>query len=80
VVIHEFGFPRLALPPFEANSPSIVDANAVLSGSIAFQSLKTITGRHAQILKSHCRVKNLKFGFRAPLNLLGDAFHGVTRE
>ena len=80
MIIDKLGVPRLAYPPHEANPPSIIDADAVLSDSIAFQSFEAIAWRHAQILKPHRRVKHLKFGSRAPLNLLGDAFHGVTPE
>lgn len=80
MIINKRGVPRFAFPPHEANPPLIVDANTVLSHSIAFQSLKSITRRHTQILKSHCGVKYLKFGPRAALNMLGDAFHHVTRK
>lgn len=80
MIIDKLGVPRLARPPHEANPPSIIDANAVLSNSIAFEGLKTIARRHTQILQPNCRVKHLKFGQRTALNLRCDAFHCITRE
>lgn len=80
MIINELGVPGLALAPHETNPPLIVDANTILPSTVALQSLKTISGRHTQILYSNCRVEHLKLGSCAPLNLLGDAFHGIARE
>jgi hypothetical protein len=50
MVIHDlniFGTPCL---PIKADAPLIVDTNAVLPGTVAFEHLKTISGWHSQII------------------------------
>jgi len=42
---------RLAISPDEADSPLIVYANAVLSGSIAFERFQTVARRNAKLLQ-----------------------------
>ena len=48
MIVHDFDAVRAAFGPDEAHAPAIVDANAELSGPIAFQGLKPIAGRRAQ--------------------------------
>jgi hypothetical protein len=44
MVVGDLNIPRIAIPPYETDTPSVVDANAVLSSTVASQSLKTIAG------------------------------------
>ena len=41
----------MAIAPFEANAPLVVDPNAVLTGAVSAQSFQSIGRRHAQILQ-----------------------------
>jgi len=51
VVIHDLDLVRVPVAPLEAHSPTIVDANAVLAGTISHQLLEPIPGRDAEIGK-----------------------------
>lgn len=52
MIINYFDFFCESIRPAKANSPLIIDANAVLTGTIAFKRLKMIAGRDPQILKA----------------------------
>lgn len=51
MVVNDLDLERIAVLPAETNSPLIIDADAVLSGSITTELLEPIPGRHAQIRK-----------------------------
>jgi hypothetical protein len=48
MVIHDFDVIAMAVAPDEADPPLIVDANGVLSFSVAPQGLQLIAGRRGQ--------------------------------
>jgi hypothetical protein len=52
---------RLARLPDEANSPLIIDPNAVLTSSISFERLQAVTRRNAEILDLSGGVKVEQF-------------------
>jgi len=39
------------LLPTKANAPLIVDTNAALAGTVAFEHFKAISGRHSQVIQ-----------------------------
>jgi len=43
--------------PCEADSILIIDANGILTGSITFEPLKSITGRYSEIIQSLSNVQ-----------------------
>jgi hypothetical protein len=45
VVVDDFDFIRITFFPAKTNSPLIVDPDAMLSGSIALQSLQPVSRR-----------------------------------
>jgi len=47
----------MAFSPDEANSPLIVDADRMLSLSLACQRFQPITGRHAKVIETLCIVE-----------------------
>lgn len=49
MIIHDFHIMRVAVSPTKTESPAIVDTDAVLTGSIAFQSLQSISWRCSQV-------------------------------
>ena len=51
MVINNFDTVRAAICPTEANTPLIVDSNAVLTRTIALECLKMIAGWNPQIIK-----------------------------
>jgi hypothetical protein len=52
VVINDFHVFCPNLRPTKADTPLIVDTNAVLTGTITLECLKVIAGWHPQIIKS----------------------------
>lgn len=42
----------LAVAPEEADSPLVVDADAVLAGAVALQGFEGVAGRNAKIVKA----------------------------
>ena len=67
MIINDFNILRSRSGPAEADAPLIVDTNAVLTLSIAIQSLKSVAGRRAQELE-RCRSLELR-------ELAGRYFH-----
>jgi hypothetical protein len=51
VIIHDFDFICIAVAPYEAEPPLIVDADAVLAGAVALERLQSISRRNAKILQ-----------------------------
>ena len=45
MVIHNFYFMRVFALPGEADAPLVVDADAVLSRAVAFESFQAVAGR-----------------------------------
>jgi hypothetical protein len=52
VVINDFHIFWTCIRPIEADTPLIVDTNAVLTGTITLEYFKVIAGWHPQIIKS----------------------------
>ncbi len=52
MTIHNLNIPCVAILPPEADTPLIVDPDAVLSLSVALEGLKAVTRRLRQILQS----------------------------
>jgi hypothetical protein len=51
MVVHDLDIVRIAVAPAKADSPLIVDSNAVLAGPIAAKLLEPITGRDSKIVQ-----------------------------
>lgn len=58
------------LLPTKTDSPLVVDANAVLSGTITCQLLKAIAKGHAQVVERSGRIKLDKLAERDAVNAL----------
>src|SRR5271155_4527541 len=63
VVIRYLHVVRIPLPPKEAHTKLIVDANAVLANTVSAQSLQPVAGGNSQILHAHGCVKCGHFPF-----------------
>src|ERR1019366_89569 len=48
-IVHDLNFVSIPLAPNEAQTPLVVNANAVLSPAVAMQSFQAISGRRCQI-------------------------------
>jgi len=58
VVVNDLNVVRVAVPPAEADPPSVVHSDAVLPGPIAAKSLEPVTGWDAEILQSNRRIQH----------------------
>ena len=52
VIIRYFDLVNVAIVPAKTDAALIVDADAVLSGSVAFQLLEAVSRRHCEIIQS----------------------------
>ena len=52
MVVNDLDLPCFTIAPRETDTPSFVDANAVVPAAVALQRLKPITGRCSQIIQS----------------------------
>jgi hypothetical protein len=54
VIVHDFDIFRAGACPAKADAILIIDADAMLSHSLAFQSFQSIAGRDPEIAQAHC--------------------------
>ena len=66
MVINNFDTVRASIRPTKTNTPLIVDSNAVLARTIAFECFKMIAGWNFQVFKP---ISNFKLSEFAPCNL-----------
>ena len=71
---------RAILSPEKANSPLVVDADAVLSFAVAHQRFKLIAGRRTQArqLRSGMELKQLASSY--PLNVLESGYRSTMEK
>lgn len=80
MIIDDFDFHGATLGPSKANAPLIVDANAVLALSIAFQRFESMRRRNEEVGQPHCGYHTLKSHTGAPLYRMGQMPDGVPFE
>ena len=51
MIIHDFYVIGISVSPNKADSPLVIDTDAVLAPAVAFQGFQMIVGRYAQILQ-----------------------------
>jgi hypothetical protein len=69
MVVHDFYVVNVSLLPNEADAPLIVDADAVLANSIAFESFQSVARGHSQIHEALSVVQHPQFPTGYPLHL-----------
>jgi hypothetical protein len=80
LIIHNFDIVRVAVLPSKANSPSIIDTDAILSLPIPFQRFQLIAGRLPQILKGFGAIQVEKFASCLPFEGLKTANWAIIKE
>jgi hypothetical protein len=68
VVVNDFDFVGIAIPPFKADSVLAVDSQTPLALSVTLQPLQPISGRGVQLLNRGNSVNLPKLAKRHPLN------------
>jgi hypothetical protein len=67
VIVRDLDAGRSRGGPGKADTPLVVDANAVLSRSIASELLETIARRHPQIVECLRSINDQQLSMRYPL-------------
>ena len=75
--LHILGTPR---SPHKANSPLIVDTNAVLPLSISLQRFKMIAWRYTQVIKNQGPVQLLQLSKRRSFNIDPATYTSALKE
>jgi len=57
VIVDDFNFFGIAVPPHKTDSVAIVDANAPLAGSITSKRFETISGGRPQVVQAFRHVE-----------------------
>ena len=71
VVINDLDLLGFTFAPDKADAVLIVDSDAVLSPSVAFESFQPVSRRAVQVFKVCSGVKHYEFSVRSLLNGLG---------
>src|ERR1019366_6297462 len=80
MIVGDLDSVRLAVNPAKANSPLVVDADAVLSVAIACKFLQSIPRRHAQIIQRFGRIENRQLTQCGALQFSGEPLDPFTPE
>jgi len=80
VVIDNDDVKRIPILPAKADAPLIVDANAVLTGAVAFELLQTVAGRDAEVFELLRGINQREFAQHQTLELAGKATHKFATE
>jgi hypothetical protein len=67
MIVHDLYVVRIAIAPSKANSPLIINTNAVLPLSVPAQGLEMIAGRGTQIANFHGNIQLPQFALCDPL-------------
>lgn len=67
MVVGNLDIGRACGSPVEADSPLVVDTNAVLSFSVAMESFESIPGRRSEVIDGFGSIENQQLAVRGPL-------------
>jgi len=68
MVVDYLDFVRIAIAPYKANPPLVINADAVLSFPVPAHLLQSIAGRRRQIAQFRCAVQLSELASRDRLN------------
>jgi hypothetical protein len=60
MIVHNLDIIGMSLAPSEADSPSVIDANAMLAGTVDFQRFEPVAADSAQVVKISCCMEPTK--------------------
>lgn len=80
MIIHNFDIVHIAALPSKANSPLIIDTDAVLPLPVVFQRFQLIARRLPQILKGSGAMQVEKFAPRLPFESLKTGNSTIIKE
>ena len=80
MIIHYLDVVGISTLPFKTDAPLVVDANAILTLSIARQFLEAVGRRYAQILQDLGCIQDFKSPSGNPLDVLREFARELTIE
>lgn len=80
MAVHDFNVHGMSADPTKADSPLIVDTDAVLSGAVTFQDLEPVAKWDAQILQTPRLVEVQEPTARDPLDGLQPRHAAVAEQ
>lgn len=80
MVVNDLDLPCFPVAPDEADTPSVIDANTVLTSTVRPQSFETVAGWRVQIAEPTSRVNRQQLRPRSLLELYGYAANSMTCE
>ena len=80
MIIHDFDVVRIRILPPKADSPLIVDADTVLPRAIAFQLLKSVAWRDAEVVECLGGIHGNQLPKHHPSQLCGVPPHWLAAE
>jgi hypothetical protein len=73
VIVGDLDLESIALPPDEANSPLVIDPNAVLALAVAREFFEVVSRRNIQICQAIRCIQNPKLDVGPALYIMGKA-------
>ncbi len=80
MIVDDFDVVRIAISPPKANSPLVVDPDAVLALSVAAEFLQSIARRNSQITKRSGRLEDEELPQRGSLQLYREASQPLATQ
>jgi len=80
MVVHDLDIFGVSRPPPKTDPPLIVDANAVLPGSVSSKLLQPVAWRTAKVVQGLGRIQDQELAQRHPLQLKGPPAHPLALE
>jgi hypothetical protein len=80
MIIHDFDLFRVTRPPYKADSPLVIDPQALLSLALPFQGFQPMGRGKTQILQANSGVEGVQSHERSLLNGMRELPHELTLE
>jgi hypothetical protein len=80
MVVDDFDIPRISIMPAEADTPLVVDSNAMLAGPVAAEFLKAIARRDPEIVERLGGVDGDQLAEHDPAELRQEPAYGLAVE
>lgn len=69
MVVNDFDFVGIAVPPEEADAPLVIDPDAVPTFAVAFQGFQAIRGRNTKIFQDRRGIEHAELAARHLLDI-----------
>ena len=80
MIVDDLDLPSVAITPDKADTPLLVDANAMVPKSVATKSFQPVARRDSQIIKATSRIDCKQPGTGPLLDLHGEPANSIASE